>query len=170
MLTRTRACSLSLPFDILSEMRVVESRRRGGGTKESEDIGPSRKKGNYQDIDYYYVSPPENVMRFYTRHLSYYVYALKRNEYDREVRITVSEIVLQRFSVSLYFRIFWRTRKKVDFMLALWYALYIRTNLWAVVINHIASVLHVVFMQVHTTFSSRSIKNNVPEKDSGSKA
>ena len=58
----------------------------------------------------------------------------------------------------------------MDFMLALWYALYIRTNLWAVVINHIASVLHVVFMQVHTTFSSRSIKNNVPEKDSGSKA
>ena len=101
MVTRTRACSLSLPFDILSEMRVVESRRRGGGTKESEDIGPSRKKGNYQDIDYYYVSPPENVMRFYTRHLSYYV-----DEYDREVRITVSEIVLQRFSVSLYFRIF----------------------------------------------------------------
>ena len=112
MVTRTRACSLSLPFDILSEMRVVESRRRGGGTKESEDIGPSRKKGNYQDIDYYYVSPPENVMRFYTRHLSYYVDALKRNEYDREVRITVSEIVLQRFSVSLYFR----TRKEVDFM------------------------------------------------------
>ena len=48
--TRARPCSLSLPFDILSEMRVVEE----GGTKESEDIGPSRKKGNYQDI-YFYV-------------------------------------------------------------------------------------------------------------------
>ena len=66
--TRARPCSLSLPFDILSEMRVVEE----GGTKESEDIGPSRKKGNYQDIYFYVIRSsylPENVMRFYARHL-----------------------------------------------------------------------------------------------------
>ena len=45
-------CPLSLPFYILSEMRVVE--KEEGGTKESEDIGPSRKKGNYRG--YCYVS------------------------------------------------------------------------------------------------------------------